>query len=93
MIAPAITLALLGTIESLLCARIADSLMHDRHESNQELMAQGSANFTLPLFGGMPATGTIARSVTNVESGATTPVAGLVHALTPLIIVLFAAHH
>lgn len=91
MVAPALTLALLGAIESLLCARIADGLIHDRHESNQELMAQGIANFTIPFFGGMPATGTIARTVTNVESGATTPIAGLVHAATLLIIVLFAA--
>jgi SulP family sulfate permease len=91
MVAPALTLALLGAIESLLCARIADSLIHDRHESNQELIAQGIANFTIPFFGGMPATGTIARTVTNVESGATTPIAGLVHAATLLIIVLFAA--
>lgn len=91
MVAPALTLALLGAIESLLCARIADGLVHDRHESNQELMAQGIANFTTPFFGGMPATGTIARTVTNVESGATTPIAGLVHSATLLIIVLFAA--
>lgn len=91
MVAPALTLALLGAIESLLCARIADGLIHDRHESNQELMAQGIANFTIPFFGGMPATGTIARTVTNVESGATTPIAGLVNAATLLIIVLFAA--
>jgi SulP family sulfate permease len=91
MVAPALTLALLGAIESLLCARIADGLIHDRHESNQELMAQGIANFTIPFFGGMPATGTIARTVTNIESGGTTPIAGLVHAATLLIIVLFAA--
>jgi SulP family sulfate permease len=91
MVVPALTLALLGAIESLLCARIADGLIHDRHESNQELMAQGIANFTIPFFGGMPATGTIARTVTNVESGASTPVSGIVHALTLLVIVLFAA--
>ena len=91
MIVPALTLALLGAIESLLCARIADSLIHDRHNSNQELMAQGVANVVTPFFGGMPATGTIARTVTNVESGASTPIAGIVHALTLLIIVLFAA--
>ena len=91
MVAPALTLALLGAIESLLCARIADGLIHDRHESNKELTTQGIANFTIPFFGGMPATGTIARNVTNVESGATTPIAGLVHAATLLIIVLFAA--
>ena len=91
MVAPALTLALLGAIESLLCARIADSLIHDRHNSNQELMAQGIANFTIPFFGGMPATGTIARTVTNAQSGATTPLSGLVHAATLLVIVLFAA--
>jgi len=91
MIIPALTLALLGAIESLLCARIADSLIHDRHESNQELMAQGVANVIIPFFGGMPATGTIARTVTNIESGASTPIAGIVHALTLLMIVLFAA--
>jgi len=91
MVAPALTLALLGAIESLLCARIADGLIHDRHDSNQELMAQGLANVIIPFFGGMPATGTIARTVTNVESGASTPIAGIVHALTLLMIVLFAA--
>ncbi|QWE20238.1 SulP family inorganic anion transporter [Polynucleobacter sp. AP-Kolm-20A-A1] len=91
MLMPALTLALLGAIESLLCARIADGLTHERHESNQELMAQGIANLTTPFFGGMPATGTIARTVTNIESGATTPVSGIVHALTLLMIILFAA--
>ncbi len=91
VIAPAITLALLGAIESLLCARIADGLIHDRHESNQELMAQGIANFVTPFFGGMPATGTIARTVTNVQSGGRTPIAGIVHSLTLLVIVLFGA--
>ncbi|OYW80778.1 MAG: sodium-independent anion transporter [Polynucleobacter sp. 32-46-5] len=85
VIAPAITLALLGAIESLLCARIADGLIHDRHESNQELMAQGIANFVSPFFGGMPATGTIARTVTNVQSGGRTPIAGIVHSLTLLV--------
>ena len=91
MVAPALTLALLGAIESLLCARIADGLIHDRHNSNQELLAQGLANVVTPFFGGMPATGTIARTVTNVESGASTPIAGIVHALTLLIVILFAA--
>ena len=91
MVAPALTLALLGAIESLLCARVADGLIHERHESNQELMAQGIANVVTPFFGGMPATGTIARTVTNIESGATTPIAGLVHALTLLLVILFAA--
>ena len=91
MIAPAITLALLGAIESLLCARIADGLIHDRHESNQELMAQGFANLVTPFFGGMPATGTIARTVTNVQSGAKTPIAGIVHSAILLVIILFGA--
>ena len=91
VIAPAITLALLGAIESLLCVRIADALIHDRHESNQELMAQGVANFVTPFFGGMPATGTIARTVTNIQSGASTPIAGMVHAITLLVIILFGA--
>ena len=91
MVTPALTLALLGAIESLLCARIADGLIHDRHDSNQELLAQGIANIVTPFYGGMPATGTIARTVTNVESGASTPIAGIVHSLTLLIIVLFAA--
>lgn len=91
VIAPAITLALLGAIESLLCARIADGIIHDRHDSNQELMAQGLANVVTPFFGGMPATGTIARTVTNVQSGATTPVSGIVHCLTLLVIILFGA--
>ena len=91
VIAPAITLALLGAIESLLCARIADGLIHDRHESNQELMAQGVANLVSPFFGGMPATGTIARTVTNIQSGASTPLAGIVHSFTLLVIILFGA--
>ena len=91
MIVPAITLALLGAIESLLCARVADGLIHDRHNSNQELMAQGIANLVTPFFGGMPATGTIARTVTNVQSGATTPVSGITHSLTLLAIILFGA--
>ena len=91
VIAPAITLALLGAIESLLCARVADGLIRDRHDSNQELIAQGLANVVTPFFGGMPATGTIARTVTNVQSGATTPVSGIVHSITLLVIILFGA--
>ena len=90
MVTPALTLALLGAIESLLCARIADGLIHDRHNSNQELMAQGVANLVTPFFGGMPATGTIARTVTNIESGGNTPLSGLIHAMTLIVIVLFA---
>ena len=88
---PAMTLALLGAIESLLCARVADGMIDDRHNPNQELMAQGFANFVVPFFGGMPATGTIARTVTNVKSGANSPVVGVVHALTLLLVVLIAA--
>ena len=91
LLMPATTLALLGAIESLLCARIADQMIDDRHDANQELMAQGIANLVTPFFGGMPATGTIARTVTNVKNGATTPVAGVVHALTLLAIILVAA--
>jgi len=91
LVAPTITIALLGAIESLLCARVADNLIDDRHDPNQELMAQGVANFVTPLFGGIPATGTIARTVTNVKSGATSPVAGIVHALTLLLVILVAA--
>ena len=91
LIMPTLTLALLGAIESLLCARIADSMVDDRHNPNQELMAQGVANFVTPFFGGMPATGTIARTVTNIKSGGTSPVAGMVHALTLLGVVLVAA--
>ena len=91
LLMPATTLALLGAIESLLCARIADQMIDDRHDANQELMAQGIANLVTPFFGGMPATGTIARTVTNVKNGASTPVAGVVHALTLLAIILVAA--
>jgi len=88
---PIFTLTLLGAIESLLCARIADGLIGDRHNPNQELMAQGVANFVTPFFGGMPATGTIARTVTNVKSGGRSPVAGIVHALLLLGVVWVAA--
>ena len=91
LIMPTLTLALLGAIESLLCARIADSMVDDRHNPNQELMAQGVANFVTPFFGGMPATGTIARTVTNIKSGGTSPISGMVHALTLLAVVLVAA--
>ena len=92
LVTPTLTIALLGAIESLLCARVADQLSGlPRHDPNQELMAQGVANFITPFFGGMPATGTIARTVTNVRSGGTTPVAGIVHAVTLLVVVLVAA--
>ena len=91
LLMPTLTLAVLGAIESLLCARVADGMIGDRHDPNQELMAQGVANFVAPFFGGMPATGTIARTVTNIKSGATSPVAGLVHAATLLMVILVAA--
>jgi SulP family sulfate permease len=93
---PVMSIALLGAIESLLCARVADGMINDRHDPNQELMAQGIANVVSPLMGGIAATGTIARTVTNVRSGARSPVAGMVHALCLLLIVLLAAplaHH
>lgn len=92
LVIPTLTIALLGAVESLLCARVADNLVDlPRHDPNQELMAQGIANLVTPLVGGLPATGTIARTVTNVRAGARTPVAGIVHALTLLAIVLVAA--
>ncbi len=93
LLIPTLTIALLGAIESLLCARVADNLapQHRRHDPNQELMAQGIANLVVPFFGGIPATGTIARTVTNVRAGAATPVAGIVHAAALLAIVLVAA--
>ncbi len=91
LLMPTLTLTLLGAIESLLCARIADGMIGDRHNPNQELMAQGVANFVTPFFGGMPATGTIARTVTNIKSGGTSPISGMVHALTLLAVVLVAA--
>jgi SulP family sulfate permease len=92
LVIPTLTIALLGAIESLLCARVADNMTElKRHDPNQELMAQGVANLVSPLFGGIPATGTIARTVTNVRAGARSPVAGIVHALTILLVVLLAA--
>ena len=92
LLTPTITIALLGAVESLLCARVADQIssLH-RHDPNQELMAQGIANFVVPFFGGMPATGTVARTVTNIRSGATSPISGLVHCLTLVVVVLAAA--
>ncbi len=91
LIAPAFTIAMLGSIESLLSAVVADGLIDDRHDSNQELMAQGAANFVVPLVGGIPVTGVIARTATNVRNGATSPVAGMVHAVFLLIVLLVAA--
>jgi sulfate permease, SulP family len=92
LLTPTITIALLGAVESLLCARVADNSADvPRHDPNQELMAQGVANVVVPFFGGIPATGTIARTVTNIRAGGRTPVAGIVHAATLLAIVLVAA--
>lgn len=91
LIMPAFTIALLGAIESLLSAAVADGMIDDKHDPNQELMAQGIANIVTPFFGGIPATGAIARTATNVRSGATSPISGMVHALTLLFIVLIAA--
>jgi sulfate permease, SulP family len=91
LIAPAITVAMLGAIESLMSAVVSDRLSGTKHNPNVELVGQGVANIVSPLFGGLPATGAIARTATNIRSGAKTPVAGMVHALTLLAIVLFAA--
>jgi sulfate permease, SulP family len=91
LIVPAITVALLGAIESLMSAMVADKMSGDHHNSNVELVAQGVANVVSPLVGGLPATGAIARTATNIRSGARTPVAGIVHAITLLVILLAAA--
>lgn len=91
LIRPATTIALLAAIESLLSAVVADGMIDDRHDSNQELIAQGIANIACPFFGGIPATGAIARTATNIRSGAETPVAGMIHAATLLLILLVAA--
>ena len=92
LVIPTLTIALLGAIESLLCARVADQLSDTpKHDPNQELMAQGIANTVVPFFGGMPATGTIARTVTNIRAGAVSPIAGIVHAATLAAVVLLAA--
>jgi sulfate permease, SulP family len=91
LLGPAFTVAMLGAIESLMSAVVSDRMSNDRHNPNVELMAQGVANFFSPMFGGLPATGAIARTATNIRSGAQTPVAGMIHALTLLCILLFAA--
>jgi SulP family sulfate permease len=91
LIAPAITVAMLGAIESLMSAVVSDRLSGDRHNPNVELIAQGVANIASPLFGGLPATGAIARTATNIRSGAKTPVAGMMHAATLLAVIVFAA--
>ena len=82
---------MLGAIESLMSAVVADRMSGDRHNPNVELVAQGVANIASPLFGGLPATGAIARTATSIRSGAQTPVAGMVHAITLLLVLLVAA--
>lgn len=89
LVAPAITIAVLGAIESLLSATVADGVIGDRHDSNTELIAQGLANLATPLFGGIPATGAIARTMTNINNGGRTPIAGIIHAIVLLAIFLF----
>ena len=91
LIGPAITVAMLGAIESLMSAVVSDRMSGDKHNPNVELVAQGIANIVSPMFGGLPATGAIARTATNIRSGGRTPVAGMTHALTLLAILLFAA--
>ena len=93
LLSPAFTVAMLGAIESLMSAVVSDRMSNDKHNPNVELMAQGIANIVSPLFGGLPATGAIARTATNVRAGAKTPVAGMIHSLTLLAIVLFAAKY
>lgn len=85
----ALTIAILGAIESLLSATVADGVIDDRHNSNTELIAQGAANLITPLFGGIPATGAIARTMTNINNGGKTPIAGIIHAVVLLLILLF----
>ena len=89
LVSPAITIAILGAIESLLSATVADGVIGDRHDSNTELIAQGVANLASPIFGGIPATGAIARTMTNINNGGRTPIAGIVHAAVLLLIFLF----
>jgi SulP family sulfate permease len=89
LMAPAFTIAMLGAVESLLSAVVSDGMIGSRHRSNMELVAQGVANIVTPLFGGIPATGAIARTATNVKNGGRTPVAGMTHAVTLLCITLF----
>ena len=89
LVSPAITIAILGAIESLLSATVADGVIADHHDSNTELVAQGLANIASPLFGGIPATGAIARTMTNINNGGKTPIAGIIHAVVLLLIFLF----
>ena len=89
LVAPALTIAVLGAIESLLSATVADGVIGDHHNSNTELIAQGVANLASPIFGGIPATGAIARTMTNINNGGKTPIAGIIHAVVLLLIFLF----
>ena len=89
LVAPAMTIAILGAIESLLSATVADGVIGDHHNSNTELIGQGVANIVSPIFGGIPATGAIARTMTNINNGGRTPIAGIVHAVVLLLIFLF----
>ena len=91
LLGPAFTVAMLGAIESLMSAVVSDRMSNDRHNPNVELIGQGIANIFSPMFGGLPATGAIARTATNIRSGAQSPIAGIIHALTLLCILLFAA--
>ncbi|HXR32246.1 MAG TPA: SulP family inorganic anion transporter, partial [Verrucomicrobiae bacterium] len=91
LLSPAVTVAMLGAIESLMSAVVSDRMSGDKHNPNVELIGQGLANIFSPLFGGLPATGAIARTATNVRAGAKTPVAGMIHAVTMLAVILFAA--
>ena len=89
LVSPALTIAILGAIESLLSATVADGVIGDHHDSNTELIGQGLANLATPLFGGIPATGAIARTMTNINNGGKTPVAGIIHAIVLVLIFLF----
>src|SRR4029079_2090648 len=91
VLSPALTVAMLGAIESLMSAMVADRMSGDKHNPNVELIAQGVANLASPLVGGLPATGAIARTATNIRSGAKTPISGVMHALTLLAVLLVAA--
>lgn len=91
LVGPILAITMLGAIESLLCARVADTMTGDHHNPNQELIAQGAANCIVPLFGGFAATGTLARTVANIKSGAVSPISSIIHALTLIVIVAIAA--
>jgi SulP family sulfate permease len=91
LLGPAFTVAMLGAIESLMSAVVSDRMSNDRHNPNVELIGQGVANIISPMFGGLPATGAIARTATNIRAGAQSPIAGMIHALTLLCVLMFAA--